>query len=1200
MPWRLFGGGKSDVPEASGLAASSAPAPTNPHHLELKKIKQYGVPNRPTCMAHDPVQNIMAVGNRSGTVTLLGLPGEIRTFSHTEPVWLEKLIFVVNQGLLITVAPPKKLHIWDISKNPPELAHALELKYEAISCVILPTGSEWLHVGTEKGNVLFFKCTNFVRSSMDIMWNKAAIGHFKTHPGPVTLLSSNPDEPTKLLIGFELGFLVLWDVVAKSILVQYNTATTTVVNCVAWMQDSTMFQAGHIDGKVRCWSTKSPEVLESDSDVFEFCEPVCFMSNFKHVSNGSTLHVHDGGPTPLQPTVHLITIQKGDIIEKLEFPDRIVQHLCLAKDPWTTTENLPSTLAVLLENHLEFYDIAAPQPRKLTPPYGPGLEVVGVSCTLFVEECPKIFVMALKRIAEDSKSTIPPWPLSGGHATERGTRKSTLLITGHSDGSICFWNHAGAELLHTLYPPQICDAGGKTVHHIQFCCYERKLCVAHEGGTVLLYNFSNIGQAINPQVIEGGLLLPGDVEKGSPPSKGASNLKFMNQALKLGFTQEEFQSALKHSGGDGMTAVASLLEDKVNSIGDQSPTSTVPPTRQSISLTDGEGLTKESGECGHDEIKSASSPPPSSKQPAIVSETVPPKSPCASGGTTDDSQAASEESHLSSPPSVTIANEVIAAASSIPETPASPKDVIAGVGTPTNSGEEVNNSEADSAGEYLEVDDANDNTIQGIDLSYLAKPGFQLLMVCTCSASKGSGDRELIGHVSALRLCTAWKSFAFSNRFGVCLVNFEDLLPRTKSLSELEGLKSVKFSKEEFVLKQTNDSVTELAFAPAMFKGSDASIPAVWIGTSQGSIYTIPVNMIDSIPAAGEPIHLKTNKAVIGLHFSVDGGTSMWANPIPDMSVADKQTKESTIQDGSAAFKQLVSSINAAPNLDALKGVVNAIKISIESKELSDQETATLRAAYSAKSEQIRSEPSKDVDLAAVGAVYVWVSTVQHVMMYQCPSGSRKQKSSGFSLQIYKTFIASHKGRAVIYCLSDDGSLTFLDGKSLENLGQETLMTRPSRTSLRALSCSSRGAVGVFSEIGALGLFRPDGEIPEEYDLEHPLHVSGIQTPSRPAKKGLFGLFKKTPSDVAAAQARDELLGARVDDRESTAYSKRITGTAGINPEMARLREKMEQRKERLAQMEDTAAEMANHGKDFSDAATELANYYKNKRWWEL
>jgi len=83
---------------------------------------------------------------------------------------------ITAQGTIISSCPPKKLHIWDFAKQPPELAHALELKFESISAVHLPVGSNWIHVGTEKGNILFFSCENFVRSSMDIMWNKAAVG----------------------------------------------------------------------------------------------------------------------------------------------------------------------------------------------------------------------------------------------------------------------------------------------------------------------------------------------------------------------------------------------------------------------------------------------------------------------------------------------------------------------------------------------------------------------------------------------------------------------------------------------------------------------------------------------------------------------------------------------------------------------------------------------------------------------------------------------------------------------------------------------------------------------------------------------------------------------------------------------------------------------------------------------------------------
>lgn len=40
----------------------------------------------------------------------------------------------------------------------------------------------------------------------------------------------------------------------------------------------------------------------------------------------------------------------------------------------------------------------------------------------------------------------------------------------------------------------------------------------------------------------------------------------------------------------------------------------------------------------------------------------------------------------------------------------------------------------------------------------------------------------------------------------------------------------------------------------------------------------------------------------------------------------------------------------------------------------------------------------------------------------------------------------------------------------------------------------------------------------------------------------------------------------------------------------------MEERQERLAKMEDTAANMAMNGENFADAATDLANYYKNKK----
>lgn len=42
------------------------------------------------------------------------------------------------------------------------------------------------------------------------------------------------------------------------------------------------------------------------------------------------------------------------------------------------------------------------------------------------------------------------------------------------------------------------------------------------------------------------------------------------------------------------------------------------------------------------------------------------------------------------------------------------------------------------------------------------------------------------------------------------------------------------------------------------------------------------------------------------------------------------------------------------------------------------------------------------------------------------------------------------------------------------------------------------------------------------------------------------------------------------------------------------------ERTEKLNEMAERSAEMAKHGEDFSNAASDLEAYYKNKKWWQL
>ena len=55
-----------------------------------------------TALAFDPLQKIMAIGNRTGKVRVYGRPGVDLEFEHKKEVAVLKIIFVVNTGRLLT------------------------------------------------------------------------------------------------------------------------------------------------------------------------------------------------------------------------------------------------------------------------------------------------------------------------------------------------------------------------------------------------------------------------------------------------------------------------------------------------------------------------------------------------------------------------------------------------------------------------------------------------------------------------------------------------------------------------------------------------------------------------------------------------------------------------------------------------------------------------------------------------------------------------------------------------------------------------------------------------------------------------------------------------------------------------------------------------------------------------------------------
>ena len=82
---------------------------------------RHGFPFKPLSVAFDPVQKLLAIGNRSGAVRIYGKPGIDVEFVHDSPCQVFQMIFMINSGKLLTACTDDTINLWDFKKKKPEI-----------------------------------------------------------------------------------------------------------------------------------------------------------------------------------------------------------------------------------------------------------------------------------------------------------------------------------------------------------------------------------------------------------------------------------------------------------------------------------------------------------------------------------------------------------------------------------------------------------------------------------------------------------------------------------------------------------------------------------------------------------------------------------------------------------------------------------------------------------------------------------------------------------------------------------------------------------------------------------------------------------------------------------------------------------------------------------------------------------------------
>ncbi|XP_035249344.1 syntaxin-binding protein 5-like isoform X10 [Anguilla anguilla] len=509
-------------------AASTPTTASTPREIEVQetlvsenfqicKTVRHGFPYQPTALAFDPVQKILAIGSRSGGVRILGRPGVDCYCQHDSGAAVLQLQFLINEGALVTACADDTLHLWNLRQKRPAILHSLKFTRERITFCHLPFQSKWLYVGTERGNTHIVNIESFVLSGYVIMWNKAIELATKTHPGPVVHLSDCPKDEGRLLIGFESGTVVQWDLRVKK--ADFRIYYDEAIHSVSWHHEGKQFMCSHSDGSLTTWSLRNTAKpfqvtfphgkVQRDGKKPESCKPILKVE-FKTTRSSEPFVIFSGGLSYDQagrrPT---LTIMHGKSITVLEMDHPIVDFLVLCETPYPNEVQEPYAVAVLLEKDFIVVDLTQSNFPIFENPYPMDIHESPVTCTAYFADCPPDVIPVLYSIGAKHKKhgySQKEWPVGGGTWTLGNQTYPEIIITGHADGSIKFWD-ATAITLQMLYKlksskvfekqkagegrgAELVEEDPFAVQMVKWCPQSRLFCVVGISAHVILYRFS--------------------------------------------------------------------------------------------------------------------------------------------------------------------------------------------------------------------------------------------------------------------------------------------------------------------------------------------------------------------------------------------------------------------------------------------------------------------------------------------------------------------------------------------------------------------------------------------------------------------------------------------------------------------------------------------------------------------------------------
>uniref|UniRef100_A0A3B3TG38 LLGL scribble cell polarity complex component 2 n=1 Tax=Paramormyrops kingsleyae TaxID=1676925 RepID=A0A3B3TG38_9TELE len=436
---------------------------------QFNKTVEHGFPHQPSALGYSPSLQLLAIGTRSGAIKLYGAPGVEFMGLHDETAAVTQVHFLPNLVELVTLLDDNSLHMWTLRAHH-GVSELLEIgrfvltgppgappSVTRVTAVLAHSSGELLLLGTEGGHVFVVEVPGFREMedksiSLESVQSRIPDDYVgRRNLQCVEALQENPLNSRQVLVGYGRGLIVLWDLDARRAVQQF--LGTQQLESMWWVPDGGCVLSCHSDGSYCQWKLGeekiqyAPHRTETPYGSFP-CKAISKIVQIPTAKGPPFLIFSGGMPRASYGDRHCISVISGKTHVALDFTSRIIDFFVI--QDW---DRDPSALVVLAEEELVVVDLLSAGWPVMQAPYLAPLHCSAITCSHHVSSIPlKLWerVRAVGQLQNTCKhlSTLQPWPLNGGQNLAPDPPQRDLLLTGHEDGTVRFWDASGV----CLYP----------------------------------------------------------------------------------------------------------------------------------------------------------------------------------------------------------------------------------------------------------------------------------------------------------------------------------------------------------------------------------------------------------------------------------------------------------------------------------------------------------------------------------------------------------------------------------------------------------------------------------------------------------------------------------------------------------------------------------------------------------------------------